>query len=193
MSYVVTATIYFFSAGEIIRGTIEYLGTLDIKAHNTSKAHNLTPISPLETKNRSDLEASFEPLNALLTTIFSTLGISKATEAPGRPAFLPMSRLIIDEERARQVIEAVKNEENTIRSAAAKVGISPTLVANGVAGRVALAASCGPRALPTAEEDTAVEGLLAYTGRYRLASLHSSLAKTCKTCATTAAEWLGTS
>lgn len=54
-----------------------------------------------------------------------------------------MSRQMVDEERAREALETFENQES-IRSVASNFGISPTTVANIVAGRIAVASRCGP-------------------------------------------------
>ena len=69
---------------------------------------------------------------------------------------------------ARQTFEAANDEQESIRSAAAEVSIKPTSIANKVGGIVALVAMFGPPTVLKTDEETAIEDLLVYTGRYCL-------------------------
>ena len=74
----------------------------------------------------------------------------------------------VNEERVRPAFEAANIKQESIRSAAAEFGINPTSTANKVGGRVALVATFGSTTVLTADEETAIEDLLVYTGRYCL-------------------------
>lgn len=86
-----------------------------------------------------------------------------------------MSGQNIDEEMARRAVEAVKSDEETIRSASAKCRISLTNVANKMTGRVTLLPSPGSPTVLTVDEETAIRDLVVYGSMHCLGNTSQQL------------------
>lgn len=127
-----------------------------------------------------------------LATIYVTSGTSRASEAPTRTFLLPISRQVVDEERAQQAVRAVSCKEETIRSADAKLSTNLVFAANRVIARVAVAARPGPQTIPRQKRKRSSKTCSCTPVGNTWAPVRGSRAKTVENCATTAASCLGT-
>lgn len=87
------------------------------------------------------------------------LGISRASEERRKITLLVMPRQRV-EEMVRQAVECVEGKRKASRTATVKFRFSPTLTANRVAGRVAVAVGPGPPTVLNVEAETAIENLV---------------------------------